>query len=51
MKWFRKNRHCLFVEDEIYNWAPQPSRSGRRLLLVSILVVSSVVLLMLLGGR
>lgn len=51
MKLFRKNSHCLFVEDEIYNWAPPRPRAGRRLLWVSILVLAGAILLILIAGR
>ena len=30
----RKQQHCLFVEEETYNWAPQHTATSKRILLI-----------------
>ena len=37
----RKQPHCVFVEDEVYNWGNPKSVMNRRLLMLSILFVSA----------
>lgn len=49
MKWFRKNQHCLFVEEERYNWAPVRGGQGRQLGIASLLVFAAVLLFVLLA--
>jgi hypothetical protein len=41
MKLFRKNRNCLFVEEEHYNWASPKSSASKKLIGLSILFVAS----------
>ena len=49
MKWFRKNQHCLFVEEEVYNWAPARKDSGRHLGVATLLLLAGVLLFILLA--
>ncbi len=39
MKLFKKHQHCLFVEEEKYNWIAPKSTVNRRLIYLSILFV------------
>lgn len=40
----RKIQHCLFVEEERYNWASPKSVLNRRLLFMALLFVAAGVL-------
>lgn len=40
----RKQHHCLFVEEEVYNWASPRPLNSRRLILFSVLVLMGVFL-------
>lgn len=37
----RKQQHCVFVEDEIYNWANSRSGSRKRLIVLSLVFVTA----------
>jgi hypothetical protein len=37
----RKQQHCLFVEDEIYNWANRRSASRKRLIILSLVFLTA----------
>lgn len=45
MRLFKKRQHCLFVEEEIYNWASPRSRVNRHLTVLAVLFVISGLLL------
>ena len=36
----RKQQHCLFVEDEIYNWANTRSASRKRMIVLSLMFLA-----------
>jgi hypothetical protein len=35
----RRQSHCLFIEEETYNWASPRTASHRRLILLSVMIV------------
>ena len=37
----RKSQHCLFIEEEIYNWASPKSAKNRRLLYLALLFLTA----------
>lgn len=40
---FKKSSHCLFVEEEIYNWAtPRPNRSRLLIYLAVIFMIAGM---------
>lgn len=39
MRLFKKNQHCLFVEEESYNWSTKESSITRRFVVVLTMVV------------
>lgn len=39
MRLFKKSQNCLFVEEEIYNWASPKSRMNRNLLFMSVVFI------------
>lgn len=39
MRLFKKSQNCLFVEEEIYNWASPKSRANRNLLYLSVFII------------
>jgi hypothetical protein len=41
---FRKSDHCLFVEEEVYNWGSPKSRMNRSLLFMSVIFIITGVL-------
>jgi hypothetical protein len=41
---FKKSDHCLFVEEEIYNWGSPKSRMNRSLLFMSVIFIITGVL-------
>ena len=45
MRLFKKHQNCLFVEEEIYNWASPRSRINRHLVVLAVFFVVSGVLL------
>lgn len=49
VKLFKKNSHCLFVEEERYKWAEPRSRTNRNLLLFSVVIVAAGLLFSLLN--
>jgi len=46
VKLAKRVEHCLFVEEETYNWAPARTGSGKGLLIVMALVILAGVLLL-----
>lgn len=40
MKLFRKGSHCLFVEEERYRWAEPKSSLNRKLVYLSLLILT-----------
>ncbi len=40
----RKHQHCLFVEEEVYNWSSPKSLYNRRLLIFSVVVMMTALL-------
>jgi hypothetical protein len=44
LRLFRKSDHCLFVEEEIYNWGSPKSRVNRSLLFMSVIFIITGVL-------
>jgi hypothetical protein len=46
VKFAKKVNHCLFVEEETYDWAPVRSGSGRGLLIAMALIMLGAVLLL-----
>ena len=44
MRLFRKSEHCLFVEEEVYNWGSPKSRMNRSLLFMSVIFIITGVL-------
>jgi len=36
---FRRTQNCLFVEEEVYNWASPKSKLNRRLITLCVLFV------------
>jgi hypothetical protein len=46
VKYSKKLHHCLFVEEESYNWAPARTGASKRMLvLMAVLILGSVVIL------
>lgn len=46
MKLSKKVEHCLFVEEESYNWAPARSGASKLMLMImALLMLGSVVIL------
>lgn len=37
----RKTQHCLFIEEEIYNWASPKSAKNRRLLYMGLMFLAA----------
>lgn len=37
----RKQPHCVFVEDEVYNWANTRSASRKKLIVLSLMFVTA----------
>lgn len=44
MKFSRKQPHCLFVEEEQYNWAPAKSSVSGKLIGLSVLFIVAALL-------
>lgn len=44
MRLFKKNQHCLFVEEESYNWSTKESSITLRLIVVVTLIIGVGVL-------
>lgn len=40
----RKQQHCLFVEEEVYNWASSKPLANRRLVVISVVVLVTALL-------
>lgn len=40
----RKQQHCLFVEEEVYNWASPKPLSSRRLVVISVVILVTALL-------
>ena len=39
MRFLKKSQHCLFVEEERYNWAAPKSNISRKMLYLSVMFV------------
>lgn len=44
MRLFRKSQNCLFVEEEVYNWASPKSRANRGMIMLSLVFIMTGVL-------
>jgi hypothetical protein len=48
VKFWKKGQNCLFVEEEIYNWAAPKSGRHRSLIVIAVLILVAGMLFSLL---